>query len=133
MRPFPYQDINDEQLVKFKTTYRENMIKEAGICIFLFGNKTINGKNIYADGVREEFEISKKLNKYLIPIGSTGFVTKEIFNEITNERKRFWYLQPEIDVLQKSLNIDEILNSILRIINEIRAYDKYQSNKTDNA
>jgi len=133
MRPFPYQDINNENLAKFKTTYREDMIKEAGICIFLFGNKTINGENIFSDGVREEFEISKRQNKYLIPIGTTGFVTEEIFCEITNEKKKFWYLQSEIDILQKSLNIDEILDSILKIIKEIRIQAEYHSSKINNA
>lgn len=131
MRPFPYQSTYDG-ISKLKSIYREEMIKESGICIFLFGNKTINDKNILADGVKEEFEIAERLNKYLIPIGTTGFVAEEIFNKIVNKEK-YWYLQSEIETLLNSVNINDIINSILKIIKEISSQDKYHSNNILNA
>lgn len=133
MRPFPYQNVDDENLAKFKTIYREDMIKDAGICLFLFGNKMVNGKQVLANGVREEFEISKKQNKYLIPIGSTGFVADEIFQELIMDKNKYWYLHEEFDTLNKSDKIDDVIHSILTIINKIRIQDKYHSNNIENA
>ena len=48
------------------------MISEAGVCIFIFGNKLDNGDVVIADGMMEEFQIAKERGKIIIPIGCTG-------------------------------------------------------------
>ncbi len=61
--PFP-QSIEDEQEKRDKfTKYREDMLSEAGVAIFMFGNKLGCQKNppiVEADGVLEEYSIAKK-------------------------------------------------------------------------
>ena len=48
------------------------MIAQAGVAIFIFGNKRVDDKIVIADGMINEFEIAKQKGKRIIPIGSTG-------------------------------------------------------------
>lgn len=60
--------------------------------IFLCGNKldTATGKTVPADGVREEFRITRELGKFPIPVGATGDVAKEIWEEVTAAQDKFF-------------------------------------------
>ncbi len=68
------------------------MISLAGIAIFIFGNKKKNGTDniILADGVEKEFEIAIKQGVIPIPIASTGYMTKNIYEKILNSPKDFY-------------------------------------------
>jgi hypothetical protein len=72
------------------TKYREEMISMAGFTIFICGNKLEAGKTVIANGVLEEFKISKALEKYPIPIGATGGAAKKIWTEVTNDLDKFY-------------------------------------------
>ena len=52
--------------------YRDQILSECGVGIFIFGNKVVDGKIVIGDGVIEEFEIAKSRGLKIIPIGSTG-------------------------------------------------------------
>ena len=61
------------------------MISDTGVAIFLFGNKkdpTDSSKIIDATGCWEEFVIARDNKNVIIPIGSTGFMAKIIFDEV---------------------------------------------------
>ena len=80
--PFP-QNANGEKSLKERwTENREQMISESGVCIFLFGNKLVDGKVELASGMMEEFQIAKEKGKIIIPIAFTGFAAKEIFDDM---------------------------------------------------
>lgn len=64
------------------TQYRERMIGNAGVCIVLAGNKLESGTIVLAGGIRQEIEIARSQGKIVIPIGATGHVAHEIWNEI---------------------------------------------------
>ena len=72
IKAFPYEDKNRTDYKKLVTSYREGIFKHAGIVIFMFGNKISENGVILTDGVYQEFEIAKKSNAYIIPIGSTA-------------------------------------------------------------
>lgn len=79
LRPFPQ---NKEGKVLW-TQYRKDMIDYAGIAIFIFGNKEDEKGNIVlSNGMREEFEIAKNNNLLLIPIGATGYMANELWQEV---------------------------------------------------
>jgi hypothetical protein len=70
------------------------MISQAGIAVFVFGNKEgSNGIIVNSDGMMNEFEIAKKQNKIIIPVGSTGGAALEIYNSIKSNISDFPYLQ----------------------------------------
>jgi hypothetical protein len=93
------------------------MISKCGIAIFLFGNKKgEDDKIIEANGVYREYEISKDKGLIIIPVGSTGFVAKKIFDEIKRDIKKYPYLKKHLKALQNSKDTKEIIEAIVQII-----------------
>ena len=80
IRPFP-QALSDADRRVFWERYRQEMISEAGIAIFLFGNKAVGEEIVLADGMRREFEIACHHNLVVIPVGATGSMAAELAAE----------------------------------------------------
>lgn len=86
LRPFPQVSTgSSKSIAELWTEYRKGMILYSGISIFIFGNKLVDGKVVLSNGIREEFEISKSLGNILIPIGNTGFMAKELWDEVISD------------------------------------------------
>lgn len=121
LRPFP-QGISDAVERKSKwTQYRESILDENGIVIFIAGNKKdADGNEIVADGCIQEYEIAKKKGCLLIPIGTTGSAAAKIFDEIKNEREKYPYLDEYFDILMSGENVNEIVSAVLAIIKKQR-------------
>lgn len=94
MRPFPQPQPGQEDMSGLWTDYRHDMISHAGIALFLFGNKAENGNVILSSGMREEFEIAKEKGLFLLPVGSTGYMAKELWQEVHD---KFDELHPGVD------------------------------------
>jgi len=87
LRPFP-QTVEDSRQAQVFHEWREAMIALAGFSIFLAGNKLDDSNNsIPADGVREEFDTGRTppLHNYPIPVGATGYVAQQIWQEVSQE------------------------------------------------
>lgn len=114
--PFPQSTTEEKQWF----SYRKNIINNTGICIFIFGNKISNksAKVIDAPGVIEEFNIAKKYNRIIIPIGNTGWASKTIWNEIKKDIDNYPYLKDYIDSLTSTHETEEIIKLISKIISE---------------
>ena len=70
--------------------YREQMMGQAGIVVFVFGNKLDSGgKVIPSNGMRQEFEIAVKAGLIPIPIGATGFMAEELWKEVSANLKNY--------------------------------------------
>lgn len=119
--PFP-QNISEpnENKEKWKE-YRERIIEDTGVAIFMFGNKIEKDSNtkIIADGCIEEFKIAKKRGNIIIPIGSTGDAAKKIFDEVKIRIEDYPYLTKFINQLESETDIDTIVDIILRILEDI--------------
>jgi hypothetical protein len=91
-RPFPQEPPRGMTRETFLTRYREDMIANAGFAVFLCGNKLDprTGKTVIASGVMKEFEITKRLNKYPIPVGATGHAARRIWEEVNGSLDRFF-------------------------------------------
>lgn len=124
MRPFPQNITNPEERKRKFTEYREGMLEDVGIAIFLFGNKVvkdpISGKEdiVNADGCRQEFEIAKAKGKILIPIGSTGYAAKESFDEMKADAARYPYLEGHWDALENETDEDRLVGEVMEIVKE---------------
>jgi len=121
MRPFPRGFKDDAERKRKYRKYREDMISEVGIAIFLFGNKTEilsdgSKKIVLADGCREEFEIAKSLGKIVIPIGCTGDVAKEAYDDVKANPSKYKYLSGYFDKLNDKSNLDALIETIIDII-----------------
>ena len=115
LHPFPQSDIGDISLEERWTQNRRDMISEVGICIFIFGNKEMNGEIVPANGMLEEFKIAKEMNKIIIPVGGTGEAALKIFEIMRTEDREYGYLNDYWDLL-KSNDKKSLLNTLVSII-----------------
>lgn len=103
-----------------KKKFQDNMISQAGIVIFFFGNQYYNNILDISKGVIHDYERAKAQQKYIIPIGSTGFAAEWILNNIEININDFTYLKPFMKRLKNERNPEKIVTLVLEIINYIR-------------
>lgn len=120
LRPFP-QGADAQKQWEY---YRQEMIAHAGVAVFVFGNKQEAGKVVPANGVRREFEIAKAKGLLLIPIGATGFVAKELWEEITKNFGTYYpehaTLKPLFEGLGDASNHQRLIDTVIEIINKAK-------------
>lgn len=82
MRPFPQTASPGVSLPEHWTNYRKAMIGDAGIAVFVFGNKRDSETVTNSNGMREEFDLCLKANVCPLPIGLTGHMAKELWTDV---------------------------------------------------
>ena len=121
LRPFPQIQSGSKTIKEVWTEYRNDKISKAGIAIFVFGNK-LNDKDIVdSDGMFEEFDICISNKVIPIPIGSTGSVSKKLWNKVISN---FNFYYPEIIELKNAItelgkdtnSTEELINNTLKAI-----------------
>ncbi len=100
LRPFPQNISDNAQRKELWRKYRKTMLQEAGIAIFFFGNKLDGKKLISSDGLIEEFEIAIELGLKVIPVGCTGYVSKDIWQKVTDKYEDYF---PDNQELKESI------------------------------
>jgi Sir2- and TIR-associating SLOG family/SIR2-like domain len=105
-------------------TYQQEMIAHAGIAVFIFGNKLQAGCVVPANGVRREFEIAKENGLLLIPIGATGYMAQELWQEITNHFDSYYpkhaELKPLFAKLGDASDSKRLIDTVVEIINKAK-------------
>lgn len=116
LRPFPQNKEGKE----LWSAWREDMISYAGISIFLFGNKLQDGKVVPSNGMQEEFDISKRNENVLIPVASTGYMAKQLWeNGMSKECSK--NIETEMQALSKeNATLDELKSNILSILRKVK-------------
>lgn len=102
LKPFPQSESGGRNLKELWEEYRQKMISQCGITIFIFGNK-VSGKDIVeANGVIREFEISFSNGNICLPIGLTNYAARTIFDLIIKEPDKY-YENPQmvLPILEK--------------------------------
>ncbi|WKY78749.1 SIR2 family protein [Leuconostoc lactis] len=117
--PFPQNNNGKKSLDERWAENRTQMISEAGVCIFIFGNKKFEDKVVTASGMMKEFQIAKGNKKIIIPIGSTGFAAKEIFDEM-KESNDYDYLNNYWDILETEKDPVKVISTIDEIIKGVQ-------------
>ncbi|SAL18542.1 hypothetical protein AWB64_01261 [Caballeronia sordidicola] len=83
VRPFPRAIADDNKRKAFWHEFRTDLISQAGIALFLFGNTRLDGKIVHADGVDKEFRIAQSLDLVMLPVGATGYSAKSLAEEMS--------------------------------------------------
>ena len=100
------------------------MIEHAGVAVFAFGNKLEAGNVVPANGVRREFEIAKDRGLMLIPIGATGFVAKELWEEVIKNFATYYPAHGALKSLFESLegapDSKRLIDTVIEIINRAK-------------
>lgn len=123
LRPFPQgiRDAADRKNVF--TQYRKDMISDTGVAVFMFGSKkdpANPSKLVNAPGCWEEFSIARDNKNIIIPIGSTGFMAKEIFDEVKANMDDYKYLEKYMDALATEDDVDQLAEIVTAIAKEQR-------------
>jgi hypothetical protein len=90
LRPFPQTIPTGFKRKDFNRRYREDLLAQAGVCIYIGGLKNSKGTTVVADGVLDEFSIATALNRLPIPIGATGGAAAEIWKKVSADYKSFY-------------------------------------------
>ena len=124
LRPFPQNITNDTERKEKWKLYREDMLSNAGIALFLFGNKLVNGEIINSDGLFQEFEIACEQGVKVIPIGCTGYATKELWEKVTSKIEDYYSNSELIEAIKKlgyeNISDSDLINNVLKSINLIQ-------------
>jgi Sir2- and TIR-associating SLOG family/SIR2-like domain len=122
LRPFPIGIGDTEQRRKTFVRYREELVAQAGIAIFIMGNKLVDGKIVLADGMRAEFELARSKGVYIIPAGASGSMATELWNEVTGQMKtlfpqNFAKVRPLLQAIGKtSKSPNDLIKPILELV-----------------
>lgn len=126
LRPFP-QGVSDEEERKSKwKKYREEILDENGVAIFIFGNKKgADGKSAIADGCIQEYTIAKEKGCIIIPVGSTGNAAATVYTAVKTDYEasngQYDYLDKYLNALGTETDIDKIVDMVLDIVKTHRA------------
>ncbi len=126
LRPFPagIQDQSERERVFGR--YRKELISQAGIAIFLLGNKLQSGKLVPADGMKEEFNLAREAGLHCLAIGVNGTISADLWSEMmTSLKTAFPGQSDDFYALYKRLGqpVDsplELLDPLLQIIDILR-------------
>lgn len=120
LRPFPQSEVGERLLQDVWHDYRVEMISRAGIAIFVFGNKITHANELVnSDGMIKEFQIAIDSGLFILPIGVTGYASKEIYNTCT-EKGYFDKIPDFIRVKLDKLNLTDVtLEATEEIVIEI--------------
>jgi hypothetical protein len=83
LRVYPFGSYAHTDAIK--TCYRKDMISQAGVAVFIFGNKLQDISIREADGMIEEFQIARSNQALLIPIGASGYIAEKLWREIMQD------------------------------------------------
>lgn len=120
LMPFPLESRDSESIHDFYSKYRRLMIKKCGISIFLFGNK---GQGKIAEGLLDEYEISKDLGLVSLPIKSTGGTSAVIFDYISQDDISEEYLEAINFIEENSDDVEELVEAIIKAVKILNKED----------
>ncbi|MCJ0551937.1 USG protein, partial [Enterococcus cecorum] len=118
LMPFPLSAINSEQLRTTWEKYREEMISQCGIAIYMFGNKQKDGEIIKADGIKREFNIAESYQLVNIPLAFTGSMAQELYSE-NGDMVENVLNNDEIEYIANFYDIDTNVDKIIKMINRL--------------
>lgn len=102
-----------------KSNHRYNMISDCNICLFMFGKSpSVDERIAISDGVKEEFEIAQKLNKAIIPLPTTKYAAKEIYDNVLMNKTKYPYLEPYLDSLKSLTDPKTLSYTVIKICND---------------
>lgn len=122
LRPFPQVITGPTPREQLWKKYREDMLKQAGIAIFMFGNKISDNGAVIADGVLKEYEIAKETQTAIIPIGSTGWAASRISDDVKKNIDDYPYLAKHMEDLNTCTDPEKLITLIGTIVRNLQSF-----------
>lgn len=127
MRPFPQIATDGANLAEQWRRYRRQMLEQAGIAVFVFGNKLGPGGDVVlSNGMQQEFQLAIDAGLKPLPVGVTGFVAEELWNKVNANLATFFpdatpQFKEDFALLGNStIQQQELIITISRLVNELQ-------------
>jgi hypothetical protein len=123
LRPFPIGITDPAERERTAIRYRQELLSQAGLAIFIMGNKASGGAIVDADGVSQEFELAKQQELTVIPIGASGFVAERLWREVMADFDKSFPGAPRMakSLLARLGNVttkpDKLLEPTMQLVN----------------
>lgn len=116
---FPFPPGGDSDAVK--SSYRDNMISQAGTALFIFGNKLEDICIKESDGMLKEFEIARSNNALLIPVGASGYASEKLWKRVIEKYDDYFETREKYELYEQlgnpSIDPETLIDTIIRIAN----------------
>lgn len=125
LRPFPHA-VDEEERAKLWDDYRREILSHAGIALFLFGTKEVDGEVRPADGMLREFDIARSQGVAVIPVGGTGGAAEALAQKVLRDPQG---TVPELgddapaiigDLLRRPDNPMELLEPLIKAMQSLQ-------------
>jgi len=124
--PFPQEHPEGMTREEFFSRYRQDMLSHAGFVVVVAGNREArNGTRDIepSSGVREEVEMAKAAGKYIIPIGATGWMAREVWDECARDFESMYPPGTPRDAFDalgdKTKSNDELVEATMKLIRHL--------------
>jgi hypothetical protein len=95
LRPFPQLVPPGVKAKEYHKRYREDLVTQAGACIFIAGISEKGARRVNAEGVISEFELAVAAKRTPIPIAATGGAAAEIWQRVKADYRRYYGTMPK--------------------------------------
>jgi len=123
LRPFPVSIADSAERRRRWTAYRDDMLSQAGVALFLFGNKTNPAGGICpADGMEEEFKLAVAKQLFVIPVGCTGSMAATLHRRVLDHFDDYYPLpgyRRLFEALEHSGSPTQITSRVLKLIKKL--------------
>ncbi len=117
LQVFPFPSTDHPETIK--SNYRSDMVSQAGVVIFVFGNKLEEIEVREADGMWKEFEIARSNNALLIPVGASGYASQKLWRQVLEKFDDYFETRQKYELYQQlgdsSLHPEQLIKIILQI------------------
>lgn len=126
LRPFPAGINNADERARVYERYRTELMSQAGIAIFVMGNKQGPTGIVKSEGMRLEFDLAKNLGVHRLPVGASGWLSADLWAEVhSNIANEFPSESDDFRVHFKKLgekvsNPLELIDPIVKLIDLLR-------------
>jgi hypothetical protein len=123
LRPFPTAIPEPTERQRRWTAYREDMLGQAGIALFLFGNKRTPGGGVsLADGMEEEFRLAIRKRLFVVPVGCTGGMAAILHKRVVDHFDDYYPLpgyRRMFECLEHPGTPTQVASRVLKIVNKL--------------
>lgn len=124
LRPFPTAISDTHERKRRWTAYREDMLTQAGVALFLFGNKkNPAGGTSPADGMEEEFRLAVSRRILVVPVGCTGSMASTLHQRVLDHFDDYYPLpgyRRLFETLGHGGSPDQVTSRVLKFIKKLR-------------
>lgn len=123
LRPFPIAIPDAAERKRRWTAYREEMLTQAGMALFVFGNKKNHVGHVSpADGMEEEFRLAVAKRLFVVPVGCTGSMAATLHKKVLDHFDDYYPLSGYrrlFEALEHPGTPSQVTSRVLKLVKKL--------------